>query len=56
MMVKGCLLSLNNTAHHAAIIPEMAVPICVAEHDIRSAVRAMLIGAVEETAKIRLNA
>ena len=50
------LVQLNGAAHHAAIILKMAVPIRVAEHDIRSAVRAMLIGAVEETAKIRLNA
>ena len=56
MMVKGCLLSLNNAAHHAAIILKMGVPIRVGEHDIRSAVRAMLIGGVEETAEIRLNA
>ena len=49
------LVQLNHTAHHAAIVLKMAVPICVAEHDIRSAVRAMLIGGVEETAKIRLN-
>src|SRR6201998_976712 len=46
----------NNAAHHGAIIPKMAVPICVGEHDIRRAVWAVLIGSVEETAKVRLNA
>ena len=39
------LVELNYAAHHAAIVLEMAVPIGVAEHDIRSAVRAVLIGA-----------
>src|SRR3984885_5427307 len=34
----------------------MAVPICVGEHDIRRAVWAVLIGSVEETAKVRVNA
>ena len=50
------LVQLNDTAHHATIILKMGVPIRVGEHDIRSAVRAMLIRGVEETAKIRLNA
>ena len=50
------LVHLNSTAKHAAIILKMGVPIPVAEHDKRSAVGAMLIGGVEETAKIRLNA
>src|SRR2546421_9552106 len=49
------LVQLNNTAHHATIILKMAMPIRVREYDIRSAVRAMLIGAVEEMANIRLN-
>ena len=53
---EGMLVHLDHTAHHAAIILKMAVPIGVGEHDIRSAVGAMLIGGVEETAKIRLNA
>src|SRR5262249_27234439 len=35
---------------------KMAVPKRVAEHDIRSAVRAMLIGSVEKTAEVGLNA
>ena len=46
----------NNAAHHAAIVLKMAVPICVGEHDIGCAVWAMLIGIVEESAKVRLNA
>src|ERR1035438_6100718 len=46
----------NNAAHHAAIVLKMALPICVGEHDIGRAVWAMLIGIVEESAKVRLNA
>src|ERR1700730_8097459 len=53
---KRMLVHLNPTAHHATIILEMGVPIRVGEHDIRSAVRAMLIGGVKEMAKIRLKA
>src|ERR1700730_82959 len=52
---KRMLVQLNATAHHAAIVLETGVPIRVGEHEIRGAVGAMLIGAVEETAKIRLN-
>src|ERR1035438_8007172 len=50
------LVELKNTAHHAPIILKMGVPVRVCEHNIRSAVRAMLIGGVEETANIRLHA
>ena len=50
---KRILIHLNNTAHHARIIVKMAVPIRVGEHDVRSAVRAILIAGVEQTAKIR---
>ncbi|MDT7812068.1 MAG: hypothetical protein QOJ42_1984 [Acidobacteriaceae bacterium] len=53
-MVKGCLFSWT-TVYYATIIMKMAVPICIAEHDIRSAVGAALIGVVEETAEIWLN-
>ncbi len=53
---KRMLVQLNHAAHHGTIILKTAVPICVWEHDIRGAVGAMLIGAVEETTKIRLNA
>ena len=50
------LVQLDHAAHHAAIILKMAVPIRVAEDDIRSTVGAVLIGGVKEAAKIRLNA
>src|SRR5271170_6350389 len=46
----------NNAAHHGAIVLKMAVPICVGEHDIGRAVWAVLIGSVEESPKVRLNA
>ena len=49
------LVDLNNTAHHATVILKMGMPIRIAEHDIGGAVRAALIGCMEETAKIRLN-
>src|ERR1700674_1241982 len=52
---KRMLVQLNRTAHYATIIVKMAVPICVTEHDIRSAVRTMIIGKVEEAAEVRLN-
>src|SRR6202041_2602848 len=52
-----CLpVEANNATHHGAIVLKMAVPICVGEHDIRRAVWAMLIGIVEESPKVRLNA
>ncbi len=44
----------NSAAHHAGIILKVAVPICIAQHEIRSAVAAVLIGTVEETPQIRL--
>jgi hypothetical protein len=50
------LVQLNHTAHYATIILEMGVPKRVSEHDIRSAVWAMLIGGVKELAKIGLQA
>src|SRR5580700_6520717 len=53
---KGMLVQLNRATHHAAIILKMAVPKRVGEHDIRGAVRAMLVGTVEKAAKIGLNA
>src|ERR1019366_5073943 len=53
---KRMLVHLNDTAHHATIVLKMAVPVRVGEHDIGSAVRAMLVEAVEEAAEIRLNA
>src|SRR5437868_978360 len=53
---KRMFVHLHNAPNHAAIVLKMAVPICIREHDIGGAVGTMLIGAVEETAKIRLNA
>ncbi len=50
------LAQLNGTAHYAAVILKVAVPIRPGEHDIGSAVGAMLVGAMEEAAKVRLNA
>ena len=47
---------LDDAAQHAVIIVEMGVPVRVAEHDVRSAIRPVLIGAVEETAQIGTNA
>src|SRR6266550_2200004 len=52
---EGMLVQLNRAADDAGIILEMAVPICIAEHEIRGAIRAMFVGALKETAKIRLN-
>ena len=34
----------------------MAVPIRIGEHDIRSTIRAMLVGGLEETSQMRPNA
>src|SRR5690242_1866704 len=53
---KRMLVHPNRAAHHPAVILKMGVPIRVTEHEIWCAVRAMLIGAVKETAKIRSNA
>src|SRR5579863_344463 len=50
------LVELNGTAKHARIALKVAMPIRVIEHDVRSAVRTVLVGGVKETAKIRLNA
>ena len=52
---KRMLVHLNNAAHYAVIVVKMAVPICVAENKVRSAIRATIIGVVKESAKIRLN-
>jgi hypothetical protein len=49
------LVELNNTAHHAAVILKMAVPIGVGEHDVGSAVRTMLIRCVDDSTEVRLN-
>ena len=52
---KRMLVHLNCTAHHSMIIMEMSVPVRIAENDIRSAVRPVLIGGVEDTPNMRLN-
>ena len=49
------LVHLDDAAHHAAIVLKMTVPIGVGQHQVRCAVRAMLVGDVEEAAEIWLN-
>src|SRR5216684_2039597 len=49
-------VELENTAHHTEVTLKMAMPISVGEHNIGSAVRAMLVGCMDDTAKVRLNA
>src|SRR5262245_57331162 len=52
---KRMLVELNDAAHNATIILKPGVPTVVAEDDIRSAVRAVFVGAVGEAAEVRLN-
>ena len=52
---KRMLVHLNCTAHYASVILKIGVPVFITEHDIRSAIRPMLIGGVEETANIGTN-
>src|SRR5260221_171767 len=52
----GMLVHLSNAADDAAVILKMSMPIVVAKNDVRSAVGAMLIGGMEETAEVRVNA
>src|SRR4030081_1975811 len=49
------LAHLNHVAHHTLIVLEKTGPIRVAEHEKRGAVGAVLIGAVEEAAKVRVD-
>src|SRR5436305_2093050 len=49
------LVQQDLTAHYAPIVLKMTVPIAVGEHDVRSAVGSVLVGAVEEAAEIRLD-
>src|SRR6476661_5378690 len=49
------LVYLHDSSQHAAIILKMDVPVSVAENDIRSAVRPMLIRAVKKASKVRLD-
>src|SRR5579875_2068357 len=53
---KRIFVQPDDAAHHTAVIWKMAVPIAVAQHYVRCAVRAMLIGAMEKTPQVRLNA
>src|SRR5229473_3529086 len=52
---KRVLVQLDRAANHVTIIVKMSVPTGVAEDDIRSAVRTMIIGVVKEPAEIGLN-
>jgi hypothetical protein len=52
---KRVLVDLRRAADHAGIVVKAPKPAGIGEHDIRSAVRAMLIGRVKEPAKIRPN-
>ena len=49
------LVQLHRSAHHPAIILKMAVPVRVGQHDVRSAVRSVLIGGVKKSPQVRLN-
>ena len=52
----GVFVDLNGAAYHRGIVVKVAVPIGVAQYHVRHAVLPMLIGAMEEPAKIRLDA
>ena len=52
---KRMLVELDRAAHHVAVILKMAMPVGVGEHDIRSAVRSVLIGGVDDAPEVRLN-
>src|ERR1700756_925658 len=49
------LVQLDRPSHRAAIAVKMTRPVGMAQHDIRAAVRAMLIRGVKEAPKVRLN-
>ncbi len=48
-------VQLNYAANRAWIALEMAAPEGIAEHNIRTGVRAVLVSAMKESAQIRLN-
>jgi len=50
------LVQLNDSPDDAGISLKTSVPICMAEHDIGSAVGAMLIGGMNEPTEIRVKA
>jgi hypothetical protein len=49
-------VDLNGAAYYGRIVVKAAVPIGVAQYHVRHAVLSMLIRAMEEPAKIRLDA
>src|SRR5260370_38755758 len=49
---KRMVVQPDNAAYRPTVILKMEGPIRVTKHDLRCAVRAIFIGAVEETAKI----
>lgn len=53
---KRMFVQLDDAADNASIILKTSVPIRIAEHDIWSAMGAMLIGGMNEPAEIRLKA
>ena len=52
----GMLVDLHGAAHRGRIAVEVTVPVGVAQHDVGHAVLSMLVGTMEEPAKIRLDA
>src|SRR6202020_1889314 len=51
----GELVQLHCASDYVGITVEVTLPVGVTEHDVRAAVGAVLIGAMEEAAKIRAN-
>ena len=49
-------VDLNAPPYHSGVVMEVAMPVGVAEHDVRCAIRTLLIGGVEEAAEMRLHA
>ena len=45
----------DHASHHSGIVLKVGVPVRVAEHQVRRAVRTVLVGGVKEAAQIRLN-
>jgi hypothetical protein len=45
----------DHAPHHAGIVLKVRVPVGVAQHQVRRAVRTVLVSGVKEAAKIRLN-
>ena len=49
------LVELNNSADNVAIVLKVVMPIRMCKHDVGGTIWTMLIGAMEEPAKKRLN-